>query len=59
MMCLPFSGNIISPGEALANLKFILEDDRPPAEYPLGILTTENRDTWAKLRTKLEHSGKN
>jgi Choline/Carnitine o-acyltransferase. len=34
-----------------------LDDASPPAEYPVGVLTTENRNTWAKARQHLESIG--
>ncbi|CAG9578903.1 unnamed protein product [Danaus chrysippus] len=50
-------GNILSPTEILGNMSQIMEDKTPKAEYPLGILTTQNRDVWAKQRTYLEENG--
>lgn len=47
----------------LNRLKYVLNSNQAqkPAEYPLGILTTEERDKWAEIRkhllaTKNEHS---
>jgi carnitine O-palmitoyltransferase 2 len=51
------SGNILQPTDLLACLKYILDDAAPPAEYPIGVLTTENRNTWAKARQHLESIG--
>lgn len=50
-------GNILSPTEMLGNLSCILNDTTPKAEHPLGILTCQSRDDWAKQRTYLEESG--
>lgn len=50
-------GNILQPTDLLACLKYILDDASPPAEYPIGLLTTENRNTWAKARQHLESIG--
>lgn len=41
----------------LGNLSKILNDDSPAAEHPLGVLTTQNRDEWAKHRDYLEATG--
>jgi carnitine O-palmitoyltransferase 2 len=38
-------------------LKYILDDASPPTEYPVGVLTTENRNTWAEARRHLESIG--
>jgi carnitine O-palmitoyltransferase 2 len=51
------SGNILQPTDLLACLKYILDDAGPCAEYPIGVLTTENRNTWAKARQHLESIG--
>lgn len=52
-----FSGNLLSPLEMLGNLSKIMNDNAPASEYPLGILTTQNRDDWAKQRAHLESTG--
>lgn len=51
----PFSGNIVPPKVLLNRLKFVQNSSeaQKPAEYPIGILTTENRDTWAVVRQHL------
>ncbi|XP_053693990.1 carnitine O-palmitoyltransferase 2, mitochondrial [Sabethes cyaneus] len=51
------AGEIEQPETLLARFKHVLEDTRPPAESPLGLLTTENRDTWAKIRYHLSEIG--
>lgn len=38
-------------------LKYICELKTPPAEFPVGILTTGNRDKWAEWRQHLESIG--
>lgn len=43
-------GNVLSVSELLGNLEYILDDNCEMAKYPLGVMTTENRDVWAKLR---------
>lgn len=50
-------GNLLLSSEILANLSKILNDNTPKAEYPLGVLTTQNRDEWAKQRIHLEEIG--
>ncbi|XP_021182304.3 carnitine O-palmitoyltransferase 2, mitochondrial [Helicoverpa armigera] len=51
------NGNLLSPQEILGNLAQIMNDNTTAAEHPLGILTTQNRDVWAKQRTHLESTG--
>ncbi|XP_022107814.1 carnitine O-palmitoyltransferase 2, mitochondrial-like isoform X2 [Acanthaster planci] len=43
-------GNILPPSVIHANISYILQDGAPPPEHPLGFLTSENRNTWARLR---------
>lgn len=50
-------GNLLTPTELLANLKEIMNDNTSLAEYPIGILTSQNRDEWAKQRSHLEATG--
>lgn len=45
-----FAGNIVDSGTIYQNLKEIVNDPTPPPDYPVGILTSEERDTWAGLR---------
>lgn len=47
------NGNIASPNDILACMKYISADPTPPAEHAIGVLTTRNRDAWAKNRQKL------
>ncbi|XP_010862457.2 carnitine O-palmitoyltransferase 2, mitochondrial [Esox lucius] len=51
------NGNLVKPDEIQAHLKHILSDPTPAPAHPLGLLTSENRDTWAKLREKLLAAG--
>lgn len=48
-------GNIVSPRSIANRLKFIFNDvnSSKAAEFPLGVLTTEDRDVWAKNREHL------
>ncbi|XP_072462177.1 spermatogenesis-associated protein 9 isoform X2 [Notamacropus eugenii] len=50
-------GNILHPYEIQAHLINILQDGETVAEYPLGYLTTENRNTWAAVREQLLQAG--
>lgn len=50
-------GNIVKASEIQAHLKYILSDTTPAPEFPLGYLTSEQRDTWALLRQKLLENG--
>lgn len=50
-------GNLIKPAEVQAHLNYILSDPTPATSFPLGVLTSENRDTWAGLRQKLLDAG--
>ncbi|XP_047986179.1 carnitine O-palmitoyltransferase 2, mitochondrial [Leguminivora glycinivorella] len=50
-------GNILAPTEILANLNKIISDNTPAAEHPLGVLTCQNRDEWARQRAHLEQNG--
>lgn len=49
------SGDTVPPRTIANRLKFVLNDaaSDAPAEFPLGVLTTENRDTWAEVREHL------
>ncbi|XP_050086189.1 carnitine O-palmitoyltransferase 2, mitochondrial [Anopheles aquasalis] len=53
------SGNIEQPATLMGRFERILNDGRAPAANPLGLLTTENRDSWAKARTHLTQLGSN
>ncbi|XP_029904807.1 carnitine O-palmitoyltransferase 2, mitochondrial [Myripristis murdjan] len=50
-------GNLVKPAEIQAHLKYILSDPTPAPAFPLGVLTSENRDVWAGLRDKLLAAG--
>ncbi|XP_046905849.1 carnitine O-palmitoyltransferase 2, mitochondrial [Hypomesus transpacificus] len=51
------NGNPVKPAEIQSHLKYILSDQTPAPAYPLGFLTSENRDVWAGLREKLLAAG--
>jgi len=51
------SGNILPPSRILACVDHIVKMSLNDAEHPLGVLTAENRDTWAAVREKIEKSG--
>lgn len=48
---------VLAPDVMMAHLDYILKDSRPAPEYPVGVLTSENRDTWATIRQQLLNSG--
>lgn len=50
-------GNLVTPAEIQSHLKYILSDTTPAPEFPLGVLTSEDRDVWAGLRDKLIAAG--
>ncbi|XP_067884843.1 carnitine O-palmitoyltransferase 2, mitochondrial-like [Heterodontus francisci] len=50
-------GDILHPSEIQKCLQYILQVDSSPPEFPLGYLTTEDRDTWAKVRQELVDLG--
>ncbi|KAM9848691.1 carnitine O-palmitoyltransferase 2, mitochondrial [Aulostomus maculatus] len=50
-------GNLVNPSEIQSHLKYILSDPMPAPAFPLGVLTSENRDVWAGLREKLVAAG--
>ncbi|ERL94621.1 hypothetical protein D910_11897 [Dendroctonus ponderosae] len=50
-------GDILKPEKILARLKFIMEDDIENNEFPVGILTTLERNQWATLRHELGDNG--
>ncbi|XP_018578914.1 carnitine O-palmitoyltransferase 2, mitochondrial [Anoplophora glabripennis] len=49
--------DIIPAEQILARLKYILEDESPKNEFPIGILTTMERNKWATLRHELGENG--
>ncbi|XP_069593990.1 carnitine O-palmitoyltransferase 2, mitochondrial [Ranitomeya imitator] len=50
-------GNIVKASEIHAHLKHILSDSSPAPEFPLGYLTSDDRNTWALVRQKLHDNG--
>lgn len=50
-------GNLVKPAEIQSHLKHIMSDLTPAAAFPIGVLTSENRDVWAGLREKLLSAG--
>ncbi|XP_067838411.1 carnitine O-palmitoyltransferase 2, mitochondrial-like [Heptranchias perlo] len=50
-------GDILHPSEIQKSLQYILQGESPPPEFPLGYLTTEERDTWARARQELVDLG--
>lgn len=41
----------------MACLDYILKDNTAASEFPIGVLTTENRDIWAEARRHLIDAG--
>jgi carnitine O-palmitoyltransferase 2 len=58
-MILFITGMILPPNVIMTHLNYILQDNRPPPELPVGVLTAENRDTWATVREQLLNAGIN
>ncbi|XP_078074597.1 carnitine O-palmitoyltransferase 2, mitochondrial [Mustelus asterias] len=50
-------GKIIKASEIQAHFKYVLSDPRPPPNFCLGYLPSENRDTWSSLRQRLLEAG--
>ncbi|XP_045616740.2 carnitine O-palmitoyltransferase 2, mitochondrial isoform X1 [Procambarus clarkii] len=50
-------GNILPPNHIHACISHIAKDQTPPPKYPIAILSSENRDTWAACRTELVAAG--
>lgn len=50
-------GNLVKPAEIQSHLKYILSNSTPAPASPVGVLTSENRDVWARLRDKLVAAG--
>ncbi|KAM4549279.1 carnitine O-palmitoyltransferase 2, mitochondrial [Odontesthes bonariensis] len=50
-------GNMVAPVEIYSHLEYILSDPTPAPAFPLGVLTSENRDVWAGLRDQLLAAG--
>ncbi|XP_061894440.1 carnitine O-palmitoyltransferase 2, mitochondrial isoform X1 [Entelurus aequoreus] len=51
------SGNLVEPAQIQSQLKYVLSDQTPAPAFPVGVLTSENRDVWAGLRDKLVAAG--
>lgn len=50
-------GNILEPQLLLSKLQYIMENDTISSNYPIGILTTSERNNWANLRNHLVKLG--
>ncbi|KAK7074876.1 Carnitine O-palmitoyltransferase 2, mitochondrial [Halocaridina rubra] len=50
-------GNIFSPSHLHACVSYIANDQTPPPKHPIAILSSENRDIWAKCRAELVAAG--
>ncbi|KAF2367185.1 Acyltransferase ChoActase/COT/CPT [Trinorchestia longiramus] len=51
------NGCIYPPSHLHACVAYIVADTSPRPAHPLGYLTSENRDTWAKVRQELVAAG--
>ncbi|KAJ8975817.1 hypothetical protein NQ317_013748 [Molorchus minor] len=49
--------DILPPDQIFTRLKYILEDDVPKCEFPIGVLTTMERNKWATIRHDLADNG--
>uniref|UniRef100_A0A1I8F3I5 Carn_acyltransf domain-containing protein n=1 Tax=Macrostomum lignano TaxID=282301 RepID=A0A1I8F3I5_9PLAT len=50
--------SIVPASTIRARLSECLADSRPAAEFPVGVLTSADRDVWTKERQKLAHASK-
>lgn len=51
------NGYILEPQRILSAIKYILDDRKPPNTFPIGVLTSMERDKWATIRHKLVDDG--
>lgn len=52
------SGNLVKADKILAHLRYICQSSaETPVELQVGVLTSQNRDIWAKARQKLINLG--
>lgn len=51
------NGDILPANVLLGNMQHILNDNVEENEYPIGILTTLERNLWASIRHKLAENG--
>lgn len=51
------SNNVKPANEILGSIKSILDSSVSPSEFPIGVLTTLDRNDWAKLRLQLVSLG--
>lgn len=51
------NGNIIEPGQIFGAIKHILDDKKPANPFPIGVLTSLERDKWATIRHDLVDNG--
>ena len=45
--------SVAPASHVMEQLETILQAAEDPAPFPVGILTSEHRDTWAKMRERL------
>lgn len=51
------NGYVLEPGQILGALKYILNANKPKNAFPIGVLTSLERDKWATLRHNLVDDG--
>ncbi|EFA11170.1 Carnitine O-palmitoyltransferase 2, mitochondrial-like Protein [Tribolium castaneum] len=54
---LTVSNDIVSPTQIMDNIKFILSDKTDSDKFPIGVLTTLERNKWATIRHELAENG--
>lgn len=51
------NGYILEPGQIMGALRHVLENGKPENQFPIGVLTSLERDKWASLRHNLVENG--
>ncbi|XP_971442.3 carnitine O-palmitoyltransferase 2, mitochondrial [Tribolium castaneum] len=54
---LTVSNDIVSPTQIMDKIKFILSDKTDSDKFPIGVLTTLERNKWATIRHELAENG--
>ena len=53
------SGNILPVDELKGSLESILNDESPAASHPVGVMTSQERNTWAEIREHMCQNDRN